>query len=332
MFFRRGVARSKEARMRLRRITASTVVLALTAAAVLALAGSVAAVESALPAGNLVKNPGGESPLGGDINTKNIAPAGWQDMPHPDPTRGPGPGVQVVRYGTHQFVLLPALSASIGGGRNFFAGRYPNNESGAFQMIDVSRAAADIDAGGVKACLSAYLGGGLEGAAVTDGSARADLRFLGEGDAPRGQLSIGPVMKGHRKGAATLLWRASERAVPAGTRTLRVSLDLRGFFSSGTFADNVSVALTKGRCIPQLAVRCQRGALLATVTPSDAVRTQRVRFQVRGAKGQKLVNDARAPYAARVPTSGLTGSLTVTATLTQVGGGNVVLTKKSRRC
>jgi hypothetical protein len=113
---------------------------------------------------------------------------------------------------------------------------------------------------------------------------------------------------------------------------LRVSLTFTGFFASGAFADNVSVALTKGRCMPQLAVRCQRSALLATVTPSDAVRTQRVRFQVRGAKGQKLANDARAPFTARVPMTGLTGRLTVTATLAQAGGGNVVLTRKSRRC
>jgi hypothetical protein len=68
------------------------------------------------------------------------------------------------------------------------------------------------------------------------------------------------------------------------------------------------------------------------VTPSDAVRTQRVRFQVKGAKGQKVANDARAPYTARVPMTGLSGRLTVTATLTQAGSGNVILTKKSRRC
>jgi hypothetical protein len=113
---------------------------------------------------------------------------------------------------------------------------------------------------------------------------------------------------------------------------LRVSLTFTGFWASGAYADNVSVALTKGRCIPQLAVRCQRGALVATVTPSDAVRTQRVRFQIRGGKGKKLVTDARAPYSARVPMGGITGRLTVTATVTQAGSGNVVLTKKSRRC
>jgi hypothetical protein len=96
-------------------------------------------------------------------------------------------------------------------------------------------------------------------------------------------------------------------------------------------ADNIVAALTKGRCVPQLAVGCQQGALLATVTPSDAVRTQRVRFQVKGKKGQKLVN-ARAPYTTRVPMTGLTGQLTVTATVAQPGNGNVILTKKSRRC
>ena len=76
---------------------------------------------------------------------------------------------------------------------------------------------------------------------------------------------------------------------------LRVSLTFSGFFASGAFADNVSVALTKGRCIPRLAVRCVRGTLVATVTPSAIARTQRVRFRVRGARGSKQVNDARAP-------------------------------------
>jgi len=301
-------------------------------AGVLLAAGSVGAKPNALPAGNLVKNPGAETPLGGALPSENKAvPAMWQDMPHPDPSRGAGPGIQAVRYGTHQSVLTPALSGAIGGGRSFFAGRYSSEASGAFQLIDVGSAAADIDAGGVKACLSAYLGGAAEGWGENV-KARADLQFLGEGDAVRGQFGLATVTAASRRNAPTLLWRASERAVPSGTRMLRVSLTFTGFFASGGFADNVAVALTKGRCIPQLAVRCQRGALVATVTPSDAVRTQRVRFQVRGAKGQKLANDARAPFTARVPMTGLTGRLTVTATLAQAGSGNVVLTKKSRRC
>jgi hypothetical protein len=313
--------------MRLRLITASTVVLAVTAAAMLALAGSVAAVESALPAGNLVKNPGAESPVGGPTPSSPpiTHPAVWTSEDGLMADGQPGRPVQSIRYGSWD--LTTAMSAAIGGGRTFLSGGYAGKISRAFQIIDVSRAATDIDTGGVKACLSAYLGGARQ----SEYAAQATLQFVGEGDAPRGQLSIGPVTQSGAT-APRLLWRASERAVPAGTRMLRVSLTFTGFWASGAYADNVSVALTKGRCIPQLAVRCQRGALVATVTPSDAVRTQRVRFQIRGGKGKKLVTDARAPYSARVPMGGITGRLTVTATVTQAGSGNVVLTKKSRRC
>jgi len=296
--------------------------------------GPVGARESALPAGNLVKNPGGEVPVGGVLaSNPPVLPVGWENEDGLTDAKGqPGRPVQSIRYGPHQFVLTPALSKSIGGGRSFFSGGYAGEVTSAFQMIDVSKAAADIDAGGVKSCLSAYLGGGLEGAAVQNGTARASLQFLGEDGSALGKLALRPVTRGHRRDAATLLWRASERAVPAQTRMLKVSLTFGGFFASGAFADNVSVALTKGRCNPQLVVRCVGGALLATATPSDAVRTQRVRFHVRGTKGQKLVNDARAPYTARVPMKGLAGRLTVTATLAQAGSGNIILTKKSRRC
>jgi hypothetical protein len=316
-------------------IASSTgIALAATMVALLLLLPAGNAASTVLPSGNLVENPGAESPVGGPTPSSPpiTYPRAWESEQVTDPKGQPGRPVQSIRYGTHQFVLTPALSAAIGGGRSFFSGGYAADLSRASQTIDVSRAAADIDAGGVKACLSAYLGGGLEGAAGQNPSARADLQFLGDGNAPRGQLSIGPVTTGHRKGTATLLWRASERAVPTGTRMLKVSLLFGGFFASSAMADNVTVALTKGRCTPRLAVRCQRGALVATVTPSDAVRTQRVRFLVRGATGRKLANDARAPYTARVRMSGLTGRLTVTATLMQTGSGNVVLTKKSRRC
>jgi hypothetical protein len=302
---------------------ASSTGIALAAAmvALLLLLPTGEAATTVLPAGNLVKNPGAESPVGGPnpSGAPITYPGAWTSE------EGVGRPVQSIRYGSWD--LQPALSTAIGGGRTFFSGGYADKISRAFQIIDVSRAATDIDAGGVKACLSAYLGGARQ----SEYAARATLQFVGEGDAPRGELSIGPVTQSGAT-APRLLWRASERAVPAGTRMLRVSLTFTGFWASGAYADNVSVALTKGRCMPQLAVRCQRGALLAAVTPSDAVRTQRVRFQVRGAKGQKLANDARAPFTARVPMAGLTGRLTVTATLTQAGSGNVILTRKSRRC
>jgi hypothetical protein len=285
-------------------------------------AGSAVARQTALPAGNLVKNPGGEVPLGGAFTTRNIAPAVWVAE------EGDGKPVQVVRYGKDPRLLPPTLSASIGGGRNFFSGGYPSRVATAYQVIDVSRAAAEIDAGGVKACLSAYLGGGMN----TPSTARVDLQFLGEGESVLGQLRIGPVTRGQRLDAGTLLRRASEKPVPASTRQLRVTLttaSANGGPSNYGFADDISAALTKGNCDPVLVAKCVKKALVATVTPSTVAPTQRVRFVVKGGKKTKR---ATAKKTSRFTMDGFTGRLTVTATVTQKGGGTIKLTKKSRRC
>jgi hypothetical protein len=321
--------------MRLGRTIAATAALLMVGSALLVLAGSVAAGEGALPAGNLVRNPGAEVPPGAVVQSNPpVFPVAWEHEEAKDRSGQPGKPVQAIRYGTHQFVLSKALSAAIGGGRNFFNGGYPSGISKAFQVLDVSRAASEIDAGGVRVCLSAYLGGGLEGAGVTNAAARLELRFLGEDDAARGRLAVGPVTKAHRKGAATLLRRASERPVPAGTRKLRVVLTLSADYpSNNAMADNISVALVKGgKCDPALTVKCVKKALLATVTPSAVAATKRVRFTVKGGKRTKQAVDSRAPYTGRFTMTGLTGRLTVTAAVTQAGSGNILLTKKSRRC
>lgn len=322
--------------MKRRQTIAAAAVLAVTGAAVLALAGSASAVQSALPVGNLVENPGGEATLGGATpSAPPVLPAGWEHEEATDASGQPGKPAQALRYGTHQFVLPKSLSTAIGGGRNFFNGGYPSGISKAFQVLDVSAAASEIDAGGAKACLSAYLGGGLEGAAGTNASARLDLEFLGEDEAALGRLAIGPVTKGHRKGVATLLRRASERQVPAGTRMLRVVLTLIADYpSNSAMADNISAALVQrgASCAPVLSVECVKNALVATVTPSAVAAPKVVRFAVKSGKRTKQAVDKRAPHTARFTMDGLTGRLTVTAAVTEAGSGNVVLTKKSRRC
>jgi hypothetical protein len=308
---------------------AASVGLVVIGSVVLAAAGPGAAEQQAIPAGNLVTNPGGEANAGGPHHTTNTAPNGW--------TKGEGgeqgAPIQIVRYGDGSRVHYPlrAQAQVIGGGANFFAGGYPApTTSTAFQMIDVARAAPEIDGGGVKACLSAYLGGFRNDA----GRARVTVEFLDDGEARLGQVQAGPVTQGHRKSVTVLLRRTAQAAVPRNTRQLRVTItaESSGRQDNFGYADNISVALTRGACEPVLAVRCQGGALVATVTPSGIARTQRVRFQVRGASGSKVATDARAPYTARVPMTGLSGRLTVTATVTQAGMGNVILTAKSRRC
>ncbi len=294
--------------------------------------GPVGAGQTALPAGNLVKNPGGEVPLGGDLWTRNIPPAAWQKEDVAAPDGRVGAGVQVVRYAKNEAngVLGTARSAAIAGGKNYFSGGYVASISTAYQMIDVSGAAADIDAGGVKACLSAYLGGSLNSPAA----ARVDLQFLGEDESSLGQLRIGPVTRAQRQSQYALLRRASETAVPTSTRRLRVSFTAEnpGGVSNLGFADNISVALVKGgACDPVLDVKCVKKALVATVTPSAVAPTQRVRFAVKGGK-TKQATAARSPHTSRFTMDGLTGRLTVTATVSQKGGGTIALTKKSRRC
>jgi len=143
--------------MRLRSIVLATAgVLVVAASATAALTGA-----TALPAGNLVKNPGGEVPLGGGNGVVNVAPVAWLKEDVKGSDGRVQAGVQVVRYVKHEAngILGTARSASIGGGRNYFSGGYPASISTAYQVLDVSGAAAEIDGGGVKACLSAYLGG-----------------------------------------------------------------------------------------------------------------------------------------------------------------------------
>ena len=296
----------------------------------LLLAGPGAAEQQAIPAGNLVRNPGGEANAGGDNHTRNVAPNGWTKGEDAKPRAAP---IQVVRYGAPPSnVHYPERTQArvIGGGANFFAGGYPSATSTAFQTIDVSRAAPEIDGGGVRACLSAYLGGFRTDA----GRARVTVEFLDEGEARLGQAQVGPVTQGHRKGVTAMLRRTAQANVPRNTRQLRTTITAEGSGSSSNYgyADNISVALTRGACEPALAVRCAGGALVATVTPSAIARTQRVQFTVRAARGSKQAAASRAPFSARIPMTGLTGRLTVTATVTQAGSGNIVLTARSRRC
>lgn len=316
--------------MRRRSIAVAAALAALSGSAVLAVAGPGLAEPRAIPAGNLVTNPGAEANAGGDNLTRNIAPNGWTKGEDAKPRAAP---IQVIRYGDASKVYYPtpADARAIGGGRSFFAGGYPSGVSTAFQTIDVSRAAPEIDGGGVRACLSAYLGGFRDKA----GRARVTVEFLDEAEARLAQVQAGPVTQGHRKGVTAMLRRVAQSAVPRNTRQLRVTITAESGGDPGSnygYADNISVALTRGACEPVLAVRCQGGALVATVTPSAIARTQRVSYTVRGARGSKKATAARAPYTARIPMTGLTGGLTVTAVVTQAGSGPIVLTKKSRRC
>jgi len=316
------------------RVLVSAASAALVASVLLATPAT--AEQTAVPVGNLVQNPGGEIGQAVSTNTGTVPMRGWETevTPEPPQANAPSSGFTQARYGTHTYFPKPDVAKAIAGGRNFFfagPGQHVAHTSTATQTIAVGGAGPDIDAGGVNACLSAYLGGSRN---WTQYTIRIELEFLGEEGNRLGQFRIGPVTAAQRGFETTLVRRSGFRGVPRGTRQLRVLMvgtsTVRG--PAYGYVDNVAVGLTNGSCDPLLAVRCAGGALLATVTPSTVARTQRVSFRVRGAKGSKQAQDARAPYTARFTMAGLTGRLTVTATVTAANSGPLVVTKRSRRC
>src|SRR3954451_24201945 len=101
-----------------------------------------------IPPGNLVVNPGADGAAGATDSSGVVGIPGWSTEAN----------FTAVRYGTPDF-LTAADSAKWSGGANFFAGGPGTPASAATQTVDVSRAAAEIDAGGVSATLAALIGG-----------------------------------------------------------------------------------------------------------------------------------------------------------------------------
>jgi hypothetical protein len=194
-----------------------------------ALALSAAPARAAVPAGNLVVNPGAEA-------AAPPALPGWT-------VTAP---FESVDYGNPGG--FPASAPD--GGLNFFAGG-DAAESSATQIIDVSQAAAEIDAGTVMATLSA-LEGGFE---TQEDYATVTLRYLDASGDTIDLISLAPVTKADRGGddaVTELLPRSDSGKVPAGTRALRVTIDavrFAGSYDDG-YADNVSVVLSGATVTP----------------------------------------------------------------------------------
>jgi hypothetical protein len=212
--------------------------------AVLALAGlalTAAPARATVPVGNLVVNPGAEASAGAPDNSTIDPPQGWTT------TAGE---LTAVQYGASGGFPTTADGAAVGGGANFFAGGNAS-ESAATQVIDVSQAAPEIDAGLVSATLSALEGGW----AGQDDYATVTLRYLdASGQTLADLISLAPVTPADRNGVTELLPRSDAGKVPAGTRALRVTIDSvqptgQGPYDDG-YVDNVSLTLSAPTVTP----------------------------------------------------------------------------------
>jgi hypothetical protein len=186
------------------------------AAAATAAAGAYAAV----PAGNLVVNPGAEDAAGSPDGSVVPVP-GWTTAN----------GFTAVQYGAPGFPPAPP-----GGGNNFFAGGPQSDTSSASQVIDLSASRRPIDASLVDARLSALL-------ANPSGSPTVVVEFL---DASGKRLSRETLDVFAANGFEP---RSERIAVPPGSRAARVKLKADGAPRSynGALFDNVSLRLLERR-------------------------------------------------------------------------------------
>ncbi len=205
----------------------------LVAAALIAAAPAGAAV----PSGNLLVNPGAEAAPGAADSGTQLPLPGWTVEST----------FTAVQYGTPDF-LTAADGAALGGGVNFFAGGPGGATSAATQVVDVSGAAAEIDAGKVAATLSALLGGY---SSQTD-HATVTATFLDGAGASVGAVALPTVTSTDRNLTTTLIARTASAALPAGTRQIAVRIDAirdDGSYNDG-YIDNVSLVLGAGGGVP----------------------------------------------------------------------------------
>jgi hypothetical protein len=218
-----------------RTLIASVLALALVATALLMLLqGSAGATGSGA---NLLANPGAEAGPGGTSGSSETPPPDWT-------VTGEFTAVQYEAAGGFP---SDAVSKSIGGETNFFAGGDAESST-ATQTVDVSASAGEIDAGKVTATLSADLGGY---ASQSDNMVITATALNAAGAALQ-TLTIGPVTEAERKGETTLLARTTSQLLDAGTRSIRVVMTatrVEGEFDDG-YADNVSLTLGAGASAP----------------------------------------------------------------------------------
>ena len=194
---------------------------------------------AAVPAGNQIVNGNAEAGTGSsDSSTTAPVPIpGWTTTPNiTEHTYDPA--------GSAAFPDVNA-SAAIGGGNQFFAGGPDNSTDNtvetATQVVDVSAAATEIDAGTITATLSADLGG----FSTQGDNAAVTATFLNSTGAQLGTLTIGPVTAADRNNTTQLLRRSASGTVAPGTRTVRVVLTATKTDGSynDAYADNLSLTL-----------------------------------------------------------------------------------------
>jgi hypothetical protein len=196
-------------------------------------AGAALAASGAKLGVNLIVNPGADAALGSPDDSQKMTPPGWT-------TTG---CLTAVQYGASGGFPSKTSPGPKNRGKNMFQGGPGCPLSTATQDIDVSALAAVIDGGHAGYALSAYLGGfssQADNAAVT-------IDFKSATGHSLGKATIGPVTPAARAEVSGLLARTHNGTVPAGTRSVRVTITatrIDGSYNDGS-ADSLSLVFKK---------------------------------------------------------------------------------------
>ena len=178
-------------------------------------------------------NPGAEADTGSTTGFDNIDVSAWNEK---------GTLTAVV-YGAGGFPTV-SDSAAIGGGANFFAGGDVGAVSTAKQKAKVPNSLVPaVDAGGVQATLSGYLGG----FAGQGDNTVVKATFKAADGTKLGSVKIGPVTAADRGNVTSLLFRSKNEPVPVGTRSVQVKQTmtrLEGSYNDG-YSDNIDLFLSE---------------------------------------------------------------------------------------
>lgn len=192
---------------------------------------------------NLITNPDAEA---GPCSTNT---AGSEIVPVPGWVVTTG-GFTCTVYGTGDFPTAtdPGPASR---GDNFFNGG-PTTLSNGRQTIDLGSFVPDIDSGALSFTLSGWLGG-----FSTQGDfAQLFARFLDMSNTELGVFSIGPVTTADRLSQTGLLFQSFVGAVPVGSRSVQVDLEmtrLQGLSNDG-YGDNLSLVLNSSTVPEPLSV------------------------------------------------------------------------------
>jgi hypothetical protein len=189
---------------------------------------------------NLIVNGNAETGLCTNNGLDGMSVPGWSIVSGTPDT---------VCYGASGFPTASSPGPS-DRGANFLAGGGTGNAT-LTQTVDVSSAATAIDAGGVTATLSGWLGG----FSSQNDRAGLDATFISGTGTSLGTATIAPVTNTDRGNTTGLLSRSTNSAVPSGTRTITVTVSF--IYTSGNttdgYVDDVSLTLSTTVTPPVLA-------------------------------------------------------------------------------